>query len=556
MKRGIYNFQLILCGLTFCILIFNSKLMIAQWIEQYGGTKENLNDVVMLDSTTAIAIGSEGSILKTTNSGKTWYHKELVFSMIMSWNSISFSDKLNGAIAGKNYVFTTTTGGETWSPIHYEGGKNFTSIFCINPSAIYVGDDSGNVHLSIDSGKTWTSENLTTAPIISIFYYAAPMMSWRPIYVLTANSVFYTKSSSFDGWKEEYLPITNWGAAVKGNNFKYGDPAFIVGYDGQLKESPVILRKTYPDTTWQKYTFPAQKTNPYIWGSLNDVAVPTLNTAFTCGDNGIIMKTSDKGNTWFFQFTGINAKLNAVDFYNENSGVAVGDSGKILITTIGGTSHNNVPPSPFHLLSPLDEDTIRSSPKSILFRWEEAIDSNKDAVEYTLLISADTCSTWKSFNHISDTQFQVQLPMINIPSASRYFWTVIANDGMLATPALDVFTFNINTVSGITNNENSSSQNFALYQNYPNPFNPTTKIKYTIPQTGSPLLGGAGGGLTIIQLKIYDILGKEVATLVDEKKSPGKYEVQFNGNNLPSGIYFYRLQAGSYSDTKKLILLK
>jgi len=543
MKRGIHNFLLTSLTLTFYLLIFNSEIIFAQWIKQSVNTKENLNDVVMLDSTTTIAVGSEGSILKTTDSGKTWFHKELAFSMIMSWNSISFSDKLNGAIAGKNYVFTTTTGGETWLPIHYEGGKNFTSIFCISPSAIYAGDDSGHVHLSIDSGKTWTSNNLTTAPILSIFYYAAPIMSWRPIYVLTANSVFYTKSSSFDGWKEEHLPITNWGAAIKGNNFIYGDPAFIVGYDGQFKESPVILRKTYPDTTWQKYSFPPQTTNPYIWGSLNDVAIPTLNTAFTCGDNGMIMKTSDKGNTWFFQFTGINERLNAIDFYNDNSGIAVGDSGKILITTIGGTSHNNIPPSPFHLLTPLDEDTIWSSPKSILFTWEEAIDSNKDAVEYTLLISANTCSTWKSFNHISDTQFQVQWSM-DIPSASRYFWTVIANDGMLATSSLDVFTFNINTISGVDKPENSSPRDFALYQNYPNPFNPTTKIRYTI------------SSRQFVTLNVYDALGREVAALVNEEKESGNYEVQFNGNSLPSGLYFYQLKAGSFIQTKKLVLLK
>jgi hypothetical protein len=103
-----------------------------------------------------------------------------------------------------------------------------------------------------------------------------------------------------------------------------------------------------------------------------------------------------------------------------------------------------------------------------------------------------------------------------------------------------------------------SPKEFALKQNYPNPFNPTTKIKYKIPQTGSPLLGGARGGLTIVQLKIYDILGREVATLVNEKKSPGKYEVEFDAGeyNLPSGIYFYQLKAGSFIQTKKLVLMK
>ena len=102
---------------------------------------------------------------------------------------------------------------------------------------------------------------------------------------------------------------------------------------------------------------------------------------------------------------------------------------------------------------------------------------------------------------------------------------------------------------------------FKLEQNYPNPLNPNTKIKYTIPETGNPLLGGAGGGL--VTLKVYDILGNEVATLVNEEQAPGAYEVEFNTSssfrlvrNLVSGIYFYQLKSGSFIETKKMILLK
>ena len=85
---------------------------------------------------------------------------------------------------------------------------------------------------------------------------------------------------------------------------------------------------------------------------------------------------------------------------------------------------------------------------------------------------------------------------------------------------------------------------FKLRQNYPNPFNPTTKIKYTIPNTG------------IFTLKVYDVLGKEIATLVNEEKLAGNYEVEFNAANLTSGIYFYQLKAGSFVETKKMVLIK
>ncbi len=108
----------------------------------------------------------------------------------------------------------------------------------------------------------------------------------------------------------------------------------------------------------------------------------------------------------------------------------------------------------------------------------------------------------------------------------------------------------VTTATGI-NNKKLSPHRFELSQNYPNPFNPSTKIKYSIPN--SPLPFGKGLG---VRLEVYDILGREVATLVNEKQRPGNYEVTFDGAKLSSGIYFYKLQAGSFVQTKKMILLK
>ncbi|HVO76296.1 MAG TPA: T9SS type A sorting domain-containing protein, partial [Ignavibacteriaceae bacterium] len=84
----------------------------------------------------------------------------------------------------------------------------------------------------------------------------------------------------------------------------------------------------------------------------------------------------------------------------------------------------------------------------------------------------------------------------------------------------------------------------------PNPFNPSTKIQYTV---GSP---ANGTGRQFVTLKVYDILGNEIITLVNEEKQPGQYEIEFNAKALSSGIYFYRLQAGNYNSTRKMILLK
>ena len=85
---------------------------------------------------------------------------------------------------------------------------------------------------------------------------------------------------------------------------------------------------------------------------------------------------------------------------------------------------------------------------------------------------------------------------------------------------------------------------FSLSQNYPNPFNPNTQINYTIALDGQ------------VTLRVFDILGKEVATLVNEKQNPGTYSLNFDGSNLSSGLYYYRLESGDYSDTRKMLLIK
>ena len=102
--------------------------------------------------------------------------------------------------------------------------------------------------------------------------------------------------------------------------------------------------------------------------------------------------------------------------------------------------------------------------------------------------------------------------------------------------------------------DDSRVEKFELEQNYPNPFNPVTTIKYSIPSIQNPQLGEARGGL--VQLKVYDVLGNEVATLVNKNQQPGNYEVNFKASNLASGVYYYKLSAGNFIQTKKMLLLK
>ena len=100
------------------------------------------------------------------------------------------------------------------------------------------------------------------------------------------------------------------------------------------------------------------------------------------------------------------------------------------------------------------------------------------------------------------------------------------------------------TVTGVNENTNFNPQNFRLEQNYPNPFNPSTMIRYEIPER------------SFVTLKVFDVLGNLIATVVNEELPVGSYEVKFKAANLPSAVYFYRLQTDSFVSSKKMLLLK
>ena len=112
------------------------------------------------------------------------------------------------------------------------------------------------------------------------------------------------------------------------------------------------------------------------------------------------------------------------------------------------------------------------------------------------------------------------------------------------------FLFNVkmyyNGSSGLNVNpgDNYLPKNYSLSQNCPNPFNPASKISYALPQN------------SFVELKVFNLLGQEIATLVNQEKPAGTYEVNFDASNLPSGVYIYRIKAGEYVETKKMILLK
>ncbi|MGE5861931.1 MAG: T9SS type A sorting domain-containing protein, partial [Ignavibacteria bacterium] len=133
-----------------------------------------------------------------------------------------------------------------------------------------------------------------------------------------------------------------------------------------------------------------------------------------------------------------------------------------------------------------------------------------------------------------------------VDKGTNYVSEIITKDlNNLSRPqgnGFDIGAYEYSTPSGIKSGKILSE--FLLYQNYPNPFNPTTKIRYSI------------GNTQFVTLKVFNFLGREVAALVNEIKPAGEYEIELNASELASGVYFYKVQAGDYTSTKKLILLK
>ncbi len=134
--------------------------------------------------------------------------------------------------------------------------------------------------------------------------------------------------------------------------------------------------------------------------------------------------------------------------------------------------------------------------------------------------------------------------LFDIPAVSY----PIENEIKFTSPARSVQMIMIeggsNYISAIDETSSEMIHSYHLSQNYPNPFNPSTLISYQLPAS------------TLVVLKVFDVIGREIETLVNEHQNAGNHSVKFDASNLPSGVYFYRIETGKYRDTRKLLLLK
>ena len=238
-------------------------------------------------------------------------------------------------------------------------------------------------------------------------------------------------------------------------------------------------------------------------------------------------------------------------YINYTDSVAPGDHDvKIIKSTDGGLNWsapirvNDDPAGKEQFFTWMTIDQTTGFLYTVFYDRRNYSDANTDVF---LARSTDGGDTWIneriSASPFAPTSFTFFGDYNNITAAHgrvRPIWTRLSPNQLSIWTALIDFPIGINPISS------QIPKSFALQQNYPNPFNPSTKIRYDIPKQSS-------GETT---LKVYDQLGREVATLVNDKLNPGSYEINWDAADYASGVYYYKLVSGSFTETKKMVLLK
>jgi hypothetical protein len=180
---------------------------------------------------------------------------------------------------------------------------------------------------------------------------------------------------------------------------------------------------------------------------------------------------------------------------------------------------------------------------------------NDSSVARTIIISGITTNRVKATEAVP--KYESGKDVIDYATAFQTDTLVVTNGAVALTLGVRPVFVELLTATSVEHESENIPQEFLLYQNYPNPFNPTTTIRFLLPQTPhNPPFNQRGEIGGFVTLKVYDVLGREVATLVDGELNPGEYTVVLDAKSLASGVYIYQLSAGGFIQTKKMLISK
>ncbi|MBK7631711.1 MAG: T9SS type A sorting domain-containing protein [Ignavibacteriales bacterium] len=478
------------------------------WTNQTSNTTTQFNSIFMIDQNTGWAVGFNGVVVKTSDGGTNW--NSITTPTTEMLTGINFSDQNNGwVISNKGTILKSTDGGTNWILWSRNLESNLTNGFFLNSQVGWLTGSNGLIFKTLDSGDNWTS---TIAPVINTFNdieFADINFGWA----VGNNGNIIKSTNGGSNWNTQVSGVTTKLNSISSTGT---DTVFAVGLNG------TILKTTDGGNNWINIIQPTSN-------QFSKIIKDDNNDLWICGyDNSsftpLLLKSTDYGIGWENKFSTDSMALYAITKTNNVILISGGKSGPSGIEMLIYKSSDNGEQWSNILSIPGNINGARII--------EISINNNGDYVAISLnkiFFSSDQGNTWNSESFPLETLTSLFF------SDSNTGWITGQNSLVLK-----------NTNSGITNIKTIDNwiDNYSLSQNYPNPFNPTTKISYSIATAG------------IVSLKIYDILGREVSTLVNEEKSAGRYEVNFNASQLASGVYFYQIKAGSFTQTKKLMLLK
>lgn len=530
-------------------------------------------------------IGYFAGVYKSTNSSDSWVRTtdgalSNLFSSFGWWFGnirVDPSNPNNVFVMGLD-VYKSSNGGSSW---FYSSGSMHVDqhgmyIHPTNSNFIVAGNDGG-VYKSSNSGSSWSF--ITTMPITQFYTcevdYQFPNRSYGGT---QDNGTNRTMAGNLNDWQQIlggdgfYVlvdPTNNnyvyaeyqYGGFARstngGSSFTYGLNG-VSGSDRFNWSTPYIIdpanastlylgtHRIYKSTnragSWTAISPDLTNGSPggnQVYGTITTIASSPSdpNTIYAGTDDANVWVTTNGGTNW--------AKISTSLPTRWVTRVAVDpDNAMTAYVTLSGYRYDEYLPHVFRTtdagINWLDiSSNLPDAPVNDIIVDPDSTGRLYVGTDVGVFVSENLGSSW---SYLGENLPNAPITDLVLHNPTK---TLIA-----ATYGRSMYAIDLTPVTDIEK-ENGSLKDFVLFQNYPNPFNPSTKIEFRIANFG------------FVSLKIYDILGNEIAILVNEEKQPGTYEVEFNISshsgevrNLVSGIYFYQLKAGDYTQTRKMILLK
>jgi photosystem II stability/assembly factor-like uncharacterized protein len=421
-------------------------------------------------------------------------------------NFISRGNNLYGEWQGSSsvWLFLSSDNGKNWIQVD---SSYYQSTFFFKDTTILLASPNGWFR-SIDNGIDWIPIN---SPLPNINFPLFAVID-KNLFVGTRNGVFL---STDDGtsWTHQMNSGLASDTTIQ-SLMASGNYLFVSGYHG-------VYRSSNNGTSW---TLVDSLYNPANVITALTAIYTNLFVGWSNNFRELIMST-DNGKTWIQPDSSLT-NTHITSWAVTGTKIFLSTQGGLFLSTNNGVTWIQ-----------LDSGLTNSNTGPLIIIGNNLFVGTADG----LFLSTNDGTSWSEVDS-GLTYKGIATLTISGPYLIAGLKTVNTQAGIIVygdyeRPLSEMIT-------SVKNGEKQIPTIFSLAQNYPNPFNPTTVINYELPTN------------TTVVLKIFDILGREVETLVNERQSIGDHSVQFNASNLPSGVYFYRIQAGNYNQTKKLLFLK